>query len=212
MALIRHMLTLAVVAVVLAFSLPSAADTAGDDFTLQERFASKDGRLYAHLSGTALIRDDFYFSPGLGLEAGYYFNEQLGVELRGRRYYSRLSHTGRQMAEDHQLVPDMRAPQAMVAAGARYSWGYGKVLADGDFLVHFDPQLITHLGVTFAEERVVPTVSAGAGFLAHWRYGFQTRLDLQVSFHAEGRDRGWVVATGFAPVLSVGWSPPMGVW
>ena len=205
----RRLLAVAVIGLLLAVSSPAAAD-GDDETTLQERFASKEGRLYAQLGGQALIRDDFYFSPGIGADVGYYFNEQWGAELRGAWYFSRLSHTGEQMAEDHGFAPDMRAPDAAVTAGARYSWGYGKVLATGDFLVHFDPQLVASAGVTFAEERVVPTVNTGVGFLAHWRFGFRTQLDLQASVHVEQRDRGWIPAFGFAPVLSVGWSPPAG--
>ena len=199
-----------VAALLWALMVPASAtaDDGGNERpTLQERYASKDGRLYGHLGATMIVRDDFYRSLGYGLDAGYYVNETIGFELRAHNLHTGLTHTGDQMRRDYELVPDMRAPTAAFGAGTRISWGYGKVLTLGDFVVHFDPQFITHAGITLAEERVVPTATIGAGFLTHWQFGIQVKLDLQMSLHIEQRDRGIVPATGFAPVLSVGWSP-----
>ena len=212
MAMSRQIAIWGLLVAVLVAWHPGVAHSEQGDATLQERFASKEGRLYGHATGSALIRDDFYRSLGVGVDAGYYFDEFWGMELRAQRIFTQLSHTGEQMAADHGIAPDMRAPSAFVAAGARFSWGYGKVLTAGDFLVHFDPQLISHAGVTIAEERVVPTMTAGIGFLSHWPWGIQAQLDLQVSLHAENRDRGVVIATGFAPMFSVGWSFQPGEW
>lgn len=178
--------------------------------TLQERFAPKTGRYSAHLGATAIIRDDFYHSPGYGLDLGYYFNETFGVELRGHNLHSRLTAGGERLRDEQGLVPDLRAPDAKFALGVRASWGYGKILTMDRFVVHFDPQWILHGGITLAEERVVPTVSTGIGFLTHWQYGIQVKLDLQMNFHFEQRERGLVPAMGFIPTLAVGWSPAGG--
>ena len=178
--------------------------------TLQERFSPKENRFFAHLAGTAIVRDDFYQSVGYGLDVGYFFNETWGVELRAQDLRSRLAHAGEQMRDEYGYVPDMRAPQAMFTGGGRLSWGYGKVLTPGPFVVHFDPQLTLHGGITLAEERIVPTATTGLSFFAHFQYGIQVKLDLQMSLHFENRDRGIVPATGFAPVLGIGWSPQWG--
>ena len=178
--------------------------------TVQERFAPKDGRLYVHGSATALIRDDYYHSVGYGADLGYYFNEFVGAELRAFNFHSRLGHAGRTMREEYDFIPDLRAPDALAVAGGRLSWGYGKVLTAGRFVVHFDPQWTLHGGLMLAERRLVPTATTGIGFLTHWQYGIQIKLDLQLSVHFERRNRGTVPATGFLPILSVGWSPGMG--
>lgn len=208
MGLNDDIVTLAVVAALAILTVPAttAAGEADDRATLQERYASTDGHFYVHATGDTMVRDDFYRTFGLGVDAGYFFGEDWAVELRGHHHFTSLSHTGRQMADDHQLVPDMRAPERTVAIGGRLSWGYGKILALRDSVVHFDPQFIAHGGITRAEERIVPMVSGGIGVLTHWRWGIQAKLDLQFTFHFERRDRGPVVATGFAPLLGVGWS------
>lgn len=188
-------------------------DDDGDDSStarasVQERFAPKTGRFFVHAGGVAMVRDDFYHSFGYGLDGGYYFNETLGVEARAYNLHSRLSHAGRRLRDDYSFVPDLRAPDAHFALGIRTSWGYGKILSFGRFVVHFDPQWTLHGGITLAEERIAPTVSTGLGFLTHWRYGIQAKLDLQMNLHLEQRSRGMVPAFGFLPMLTIGWSPP----
>ena len=193
-------------------ALPSAAAADEDPgrATLQERYAAKDGRVFFHGSGTVLIRDDFYHSAGYGIDIGYFFSETIGAELRMFNLHSRLGHAGDKLREEHNFVPDLRAPRAMALAGTRISWGYGKVLTLGRFVVHFDPQLTLHAGFTVAERRFVPTATTGIGFLTHWRRGVQVKLDLQASVHLENRTRGVIPAVGFLPVLSIGWSPGSG--
>ncbi len=216
----RRLITAPLAALILWLTLAIGASTAAADTpangedeepapraALQERFAPKEGRFYAHIGGTAIIRDDFYHSPGYGLDAGYYFSETWGVELRAYNLHSRLAHAGERLREEQGFVPDLRAPDALFGLGIRGSWGYGKVLTMERFVIHFDPQWIFHGGITLAEERVVPTVSTGIGFLTHWQHGIQIKLDLQMNLHFENRSRGFIPATGFVPVLAVGWSP-----
>lgn len=187
--------------------MSAAADEDPGRATLQERYASKDGRFFAHLGAMTLIRDDYYHTVGYGLDLGYHLSETIGVEGRAFNLHSRLGHAGNVMREEHGFVPDLRAPDAMFEAGTRISWGYGKVLTLGQFVVHFDPQFTLHSGITLAERRIVPTATAGLGFLTHWARGIQVKLDLRMSLFFENRNRGMITSTGFAPILSVGWSP-----
>lgn len=210
-----RLLALFVGTAVLFGAMPlSAGDTNGQDeaetATLQNRYAPKEGRYYGHLGITAIIRDDFYHSPGYGIDAGYYFNETWGVELRAYNLHSRLASAGDRLREEQGFVPDLRAPDAVFALGTRASWGYGKILTMGRFVIHFDPQFLLYGGITLAEERVAPTVTTGIGFLTHWQRGIQVKLDLQMNLHFEQRTRGLIPATGFIPVLAIGWSPPPG--
>lgn len=196
-----------ILAVGLALPALATAEEGVDRPTVHDRFAPKEGRLFAHVAATALVRDDFYDTGGYGGDLGYFFNENWSVELRAFNYHSRLSEAADVLREEHSYVPDIRAPDALFAAGGRLSWGYGKLLTPGPFVIHFDPQIAVHAGVTLAEERFVPTAAAGIGFLTHWQHGIQIKLDLQATVHVERRNRGMIPAIGFMPVLGIGWSP-----
>jgi outer membrane beta-barrel protein len=192
-----------------AFAVPSiAVADSPAQVTVQPRFAEKEGRFALHVAGTTVFRDDFYRTVGYGAEISYYMSEDLGFELRGHNLHSWLSPTADVLREESSLVPDLRAPDALFTVGARWSWGYGKVLTLDRFVVHFDPQVIVHTGITLAEGRVVPTITPGVGFLTHWQHGIQVKMDLQWSIQIEQRQRGWIPSFGFIPVLAVGWSPP----
>lgn len=200
------------VASLVVVSIPASMAFADGDAgaTVQERFAPKVGRYYAHAAGTVPLRNDFYTSLGYGLDGGYYFSESWGLELRLINFHSSLGQAGRQVQEEHGLVPDLRAPDALFALGARYSAGYGKILSLDRFVIHFDPQIIFHGGIALAEDRVVPTTMLGVGFLTHWSRGIQFKMDLAFSFQMERRDRGWTPSFGFVPLIGIGWSPGWG--
>lgn len=174
--------------------------------TVQDRFAPKTKSVYGHGTATSHLRNDFYDSFGVGLDAGFYFNESVGVELRGMYLHTTLGDEARSIQERTGLTPDARPQQGLVAAGVRWSLGYGKFLLLDDWVVHFDPQLTLHGGVAIAETRVLPTLLYGFSFLTHWRWGVQIKLDLSLTTQMETRDRGRVTSFGFMPVLGIGWA------
>lgn len=173
--------------------------------TVQNRFATKTDTFYAHLTGAASLRNDFYHSLGGGLDAGYYFNETFGLELRWLWMANWEVDAAETIREDTGLIPDARPQNMLFEARSRYSFGYGKILVS-DSVVHFDPQLTFGAGVALAEGRVLPTTTLGVALLTHYAYGIQAKLDLQLAFQLENRDRGWVPSFGFVPVLGVGWN------
>lgn len=179
--------------------------------TIQRRFALKKNRVYAHATGTVPIRNDFYDSLGAGVDAGYYPFESLAVEVRWSWLRTRLSDAALSVKDESGLVPDARAQRMLFMAGARYSFGYGKVLLFESLVVHFDPQLTAHAGIALAESRVLPTVTAGISLVTHLKWGLQAKIDLAAQFQMEDRSRGWVPTLGFLPVLGVGWSPSRSV-
>ena len=174
--------------------------------TVQRRFAEKQGTVYAHLLGTRHIRDDFYNSYGWGVDAGYYFGESLGVELRLVSLSTTLSDAALDLKGRVGLTPDARPQGLWAEAGVRYSIGYGKILVWDVFVVHFDPQITLHGGVATAEARILPTAHAALSLLTHYRWGLQAKLDLAVSLQWEERSRGTIFSMGFAPLLGLGWS------
>lgn len=174
--------------------------------TVQKRFATKKQRAYAHLSGAAPIRDDFYHSLGAGLDVGYYFNESFGAELRWLWMANWEVDAAADIREETGFIPDARRQNMLLTAGGRYSLGYGKVLVLDDFVVHFDPQLTGGAGIALAEGRVLPTATVGLSVLTHYARGIQAKLDLQMAFQLENRNRGWVASLSFLPMLGVGMS------
>ncbi len=174
--------------------------------TIHDRFAIKERSAYVHIGGTLHLRNDFYDSTGGSLEAGYYLSESLALEVRGLLLRTRLSAAARQVKRDTGFTPDAQAQHNMLTFGARYSIGYGKVLAFGSFVFHFDPQLVLHGGVATTDTRVLPTLLFSLSLLTHLRWGLQIKLDMGMSAQIENRRRGWITTLGFIPLLSIGWS------
>jgi len=173
--------------------------------TIQQRFASKSGTMYAHAMTTTQVRNDFYDSIGLGVDAGWYPGEHLGLEARWAYLFSTLSPAAEDVKEETGLTPDARPQHMLATVGARWSFGYGKVLVMEQSVVHFDPQMTVHGGVALAEKRVLPTATVGLSLLTHFTNGFQAKLDLAAAIQMEHRQRGWVPSFGFMPTLGIGW-------
>lgn len=182
-----------------------SARAGGDRPTVQRRFAPKDNLLYGTATLMTHVRDDFYDSWGGGVDIGYFTRETIGYELRVTRLRTTLDNAAIDLKERIGLTPDARPQDAWLMAGVRYAPGYGKMLMWEKFIVHFDPQLVAHLGVARAEKRLIPSADLSFSLLTHWRWGIKAKLDLGMTMQLEKRDRGWTFSTGFAPVLGVGW-------
>ena len=191
------------VTAILAFPMVAQAQ---DRATVQDRFAVKKQSVYGHGIVTSHLRNDFYDSWGVGADLGFYFVESFGAEIRGLYLSTTLGDEAKGIQERTGLTPDARPQQALIQAGVRWSMGYGKVQFLDNWVIHFDPQLVLHAGVALAEVRVLPTFSSGFSFLTHWRWGIQAKLDLNLTWQSEQRDRGRVLSMGFMPVLGVGWA------
>jgi outer membrane beta-barrel protein len=185
---------------------PESVVTKNNRATIQHRFATKTNTVYAHLTGATSLRNDFSHTLGLGLDVGYYFSESLGAELRWMWLSNWEVEAAAEIRRDTGLVPDARPQDMLLTVGPRYSIGYGKMLVFDAFLVHFDPQLIAGAGLTFAEERALPTATFGLSLLTHFAHGIQAKIDMQVALQFEHRNRGWVSSLGFMPVFGLGWS------
>ena len=177
----------------------------GDRPTVQRRYASKQNLLTLSGALATHVRDDFYDSWGVGAQLAYYISERWGFEARALFLRTRLDGAALDLQERIGLVPDARPQNRWLLLGARYSPGYGKMLMWDSFLVHFDPQLVIHLGVATAEKRWLPTSTVAFSLMTHWRWGIKASVDLGVTTQFERRERGWVFTTGFAPVLGLGW-------
>ncbi|MCG8416683.1 MAG: hypothetical protein MJE77_01915 [Proteobacteria bacterium] len=195
---------MAVIAMAVLCGVATAA-SADQPPTFQRRYAAKTGTFHANLIAATHLRNDFYNSYGIGVSAGYYPVERWGVELQFIGLRTRLNDAARNIKEQTGLTPDARPQQLMATAGARMSLGYGKVLLPGDFLVHFDPQVVVQSGIAVADRRIVPTVLLAPSLLLHLKWGLQVCIDLNMSYQLEPRDRGRVSSFGFFPNVGIGW-------
>jgi outer membrane beta-barrel protein len=192
-------------ALTLVMTTPGSDAAAEPGPTFQRKVAQKDSSIYAHLTASTHLRNDFYDTFGFGADGGYYPTESLGIELRWVRWLTTLNETARNVKDQTGLTPDARPQDMLFAAGLRYSIGYGKMLLGKKSLVHFDPQLVVQGGATTAESRILPTGIFGVSLLTHFRWGIQAKLDLNLTVQSEKRDRGTVMSIGFSPILAVGW-------
>lgn len=181
------------------------ARAGGERPTIQNRFASKKRLLVVQPLLMTHVRDDFYNSWGGGADLSYYFTERWGLELRAVFLRTTLDAAAFDIKERFGIVPDARPQNRWLNVGVRYSPGYGKFLMWDNFVVHFDPQLVLHAGVASADRRLLPGATAAFSLMTHWRWGIKAKVDLGISVQGEQRERGWVLTTGFAPVLGVGW-------
>jgi hypothetical protein len=173
--------------------------------TIQRRFAPKTRLAYAHAIGIGHVRDDFYHSWGGGVDAGYFFNEWLGAELRVAYLYTVPNAAAVDLQQRIGLVPDARPQDLWLKVGARWAPAYGKFLIWDAFVVHVDPQIAVHLGAARADTRWMPSATAALSVLLHFQYGIKAKIDLGSSFQLEPRERGWTFSTGFTPAVGVGW-------
>lgn len=182
------------------------AEESDDRPTIQERFDTKDGEVFLHAIVNTQIRNDYYDSIGVGADVGTYLNESIGLEARWAWVHSGLNAAAADVKERTGLTPDARPQHMWMLLGARYSIGYGKFVVGDGLLVHFDPQAFGRGGIALAENRVLPTFTAGLSLLTHYKWGLQAKFDLAGSFQLENRRRGVVTSFGFVPTLGIGWS------
>jgi len=173
--------------------------------TIQDRFATKAETLYLQGTMTTQVRNDYYDSIGVGVDLGWYTSEMLGLELRWAYLFSTLGPAASEVKNETGLTPDARPQDMLAAVGARYSFGYGKMLLGRDSVVHVDPQIAAHGGVALAGRRVLPTGTISLSLLTHYQYGLQATFDLGFAIQAEHRRSGWMPSVGFMPTLGIGW-------
>jgi hypothetical protein len=192
-------------AVAAAMPRPARADAPAPEVTerVQRRFVEKAGRIELVLGFSYLERSDFYRHPGAQASASYWLREPLALELAAAVYASVDTDELAQVERETGLVPDSRRERATLQAGARYCFGYGKMLIRRG-VVHFDPQLYLRAGVHFAEGNVGPMTEIGAALAARPGPRWVVRLDLGLTLQGERRSAGWEPVLGFAPVLSLG--------
>ncbi len=184
---------------------PEVAGAQEERPTIQDRFGTKAETLYLQGTMTTQVRNDYYDSIGVGVDAGWYASETIGLEARWAYLFSALGPAAAEVKNETGLTPDARPQDMLATVGLRYSVGYGKMLLGRDSVVHFDPQIAVHGGVALAERRVLPTGTVSLSLLTHYQYGLQATFDLGVAIQAEHRQRGWVPSVGFMPTLGIGW-------
>ena len=172
---------------------------------MQNRFARNLSTLQLFGGIDYLERRDFYVSPGLRLGATYYLWESLGLEVQVSHYFSRLNQAGQEVQHMLGVVPDSRAPTWLALAGARYAFGYGKMMIGGlGRPIHFEPQALAQFGLHVHDGSFGPSGLAGVGLLVHATPRWFFRLDGGMTVEVERRVTGTVTVLGFLPSLVTG--------
>jgi outer membrane beta-barrel protein len=171
---------------------------------VQARFAEKADRVLVFAGAEYLDRGDFYNCPGARVGATYYLRESLGLEVQLSHYWSSLNATAQQVAQMLGALPDSRPPTWLGLLGARYSFGYGKILVGRAAVIHFEPQLFVHGGLHDYGGDVQPSGDAGLGLLVFLTPRVFTRFDLAVTLDRESRSDQNVAVLGALPALTFG--------
>lgn len=188
-----------------AADAPSTPGAEGEPVRVERRLLLKKGHVFATGGLGYLSRGDYYSNPGLFASGSWYPVEDGGVELKLALFLSSLGPAGTEVFERTGLVPDAHRPVALLAAGGRYSLGYGKVLVDSSAskVWHFDVQAAGHLGLTFTDRGVSPTLMLGPGLLMRLSPRLHAQLDVPLVVSIEQRSRG-SLAMGVQPTLTLG--------
>lgn len=170
---------------------------------VQARYVEKLHHTLLFAGAEYLARGDFYNSPGLRLGAAYHFRESLAVEVQLSHYWSSLNASAQQVVQTLGAVPDSRPPTWLGLVGARWSFGYGKILVAGA-IIHLEPQLFAHAGMHDYGGDVQPSGDAGLGLLVFLTHRLFTRLDAALTLERESRSDQNIAVWGALPALTVG--------
>lgn len=172
---------------------------------VQARYVTKVHHTLLFAGAEYLSRGDFYNSPGMRLGGAYQFLESLAFEVQLSHYWSSLNATAQQVVSTLGAVPDSRPPTWLGLAGARWSFGYGKILVGGaGGVIHLEPQLFAHAGIHDYGGDVQPSGDAGLGLLVFLTHRLFTRLDAAVTLDRESRSDQNIAVWGVVPALTVG--------
>jgi hypothetical protein len=172
---------------------------------VQSRYAVKAKQFQISGGFEYLSRGDFYVSPGARVGAAYYLLEQLGFEVQVSHFWSSLNAEAERVRRTLGAIPDSHAPGWLMLAGARYSFGYGKVMVGGlSGVLHFEPQVFARGGMHVHDGDVGPSADAGLGLLMFVTPKLFARIDTSVVFEREQRSGNPVSVWGILPAIGVG--------
>ncbi len=170
---------------------------------VQARYAEKAHHLLVFAGAEYLARGDYYNSPGLRLGGAYQFLESLAFEIQLSHYWSSLNDSAQRIVQTLGAVPDSRPPAWLGLAGARWSFGYGKLLVGG-VVIHLEPQLFAHVGIHDYGGDVEPSGDAGLGVLVFLTPRVFARADAAITLERESRSDQGVAVWGALPAFTLG--------
>ena len=172
---------------------------------VQSRYAVKAKQFQISGAFAYLSRGDFYISPGARIGGAYYLLEQLGFELQVSHFWSSLNDEAERIRRTLGALPDSHAPGWLMLAGARYSFGYGKVMVGGvGGVLHFEPQVFARGGLHVHDGDTGPSADAGLGLLVFMTPKLFARIDTSLVFEREERSGNPVSVWGIMPAIGVG--------
>jgi hypothetical protein len=197
------MLSGLLLALLAADPAPPTPGVEGTPVRVERRLLLKEMHGFVSLGPTWLARGDYYNNPGLLLSGSWYPAEMGGVEVRLALFMSSLNASATEIFRRTGLVPESHRPLSLLTGGWRQGLGYGKVLVGNGLVVHFDVQAAAHLGITFTDHGVSPSLMVGPGLLMRLSPRIHAQLDVPLALTLEQRVRS-LLTLGTLPTLSVG--------
>lgn len=173
---------------------------------IERRWFHKDGRLIARTGASYWSRGDLRVNPGLSLDVGWYPEETVGIDLVSATvFFSTLSSTALALRKSTGLLPDSQQPFARLMTGARYSFAYGKLLAEAfDTVLHFDASAAAHVGLIVTD--VAPNLGGDLGLGMQVGVGSHVLVWVEVSVVLSYEERTTSdFAAGPLGTLGLGW-------
>ncbi len=96
-------------------------------YVLQNKLYKKENSFYFDLGYVSNMTSKFQDTRGFSARAGYYFHEEMGVELAYNQYYNSNNDDFANVKLINGAVPFVRRPTSTIAALAIWSPFYGKI-------------------------------------------------------------------------------------
>jgi hypothetical protein len=175
------------------------------DATVEARVLEKRGTVTPTVSAVWLDRFDLRASPGVAFALTHYVSEIFAIDYVSGAYLRTVDlPQAVALRESTGFAIDRAQPIALVTAGVRVAFAYGKAMIERTGAVlHFSPEVSAHVGTLITDRGAYPAADVGLGLRVLLASRLTLYLDYKLVLSLEGRPVGLVV--GGMPSLGLGW-------
>ncbi len=160
----------------------------GDDTQMsvvQNRTYSKAGKIALGVNIGNFNVDPFLNVKSVGGFVGFHFNEYLGVNLIGAKYFSSFSSAYDAFVVAASVGSNYNKPQHFLGAEAEWSLLYGKLSLLGKMILYFDLHFLGGAGFTKTENGTYLTPWLGVGQQVYINQTTALRFDYRLMYYRE---------------------------
>ncbi len=160
--------------------------------------------LHIDVGASYLDRADLLASPGLSLTVSHYLNRSFALDyLNANLLFTFEKPEAAEIRRATGYIVAREPPQALVSVGARYAFGYGKLLIEhSGAILHFVPELALHVGLMVNGGSVHPEADVSLALRVKVARYVEVGADVSVIASIEGDPVAGV--WGVMPRLFVG--------